>query len=358
MGSPVPPLEGNRAAGILLENPRKPLAHPDGPLQKGDTVTMNSTPGSTPRARSWRPTSLLVLSAVALLVPDPVPNVRAQSIAEHDIVRILAPAPAQFPLADALGKSGKLRALIGTPAALFESSALRSFFPSISLLAPGIHRLGLAAPDGDSLVVVSIVLYGEKKGATLEGYRVGNWPAAGLATRDSRYAPPAGFIRVTAGEWSTPVSENFRLGDFLTHDQQQVWPKFLVLKPLLVDKLELIGQELERRGLPSRLHVMSGFRTPQYNALEVGPNGGRAGHSRHMYGDAADVFVDADGNGNMDDLNHDGKVNVSDARVLFTAAEAVEADFPSLVGGLSAYPANSAHGPFVHVDVRGTRARW
>ena len=49
---------------------------------------------------------------------------------------------------------------------------------------------------------------------------------------------------------------------------------------------------------------------------------------------------------------------LSDALVLFDAAETVEQSNPDLVGGLSAYKANSAHGPFVHVDVRGRRARW
>jgi uncharacterized protein YcbK (DUF882 family) len=28
------------------------------------------------------------------------------------------------------------------------------------------------------------------------------------------------------------------------------------------------------------------------------------------------------------------------------------------VGGIGIYPATSAHGPFVHIDARGTRARW
>ena len=40
---------------------------------------------------------------------------------------------------------------------------------------------------------------------------------------------------------------------------------------------------------------MSGFRTPQYNA-GGGNTGGRAGLSRHMYGDASDIFIDNDGN--------------------------------------------------------------
>jgi hypothetical protein len=39
-------------------------------------------------------------------------------------------------------------------------------------------------------------------------------------------------------------------------------------------------------------------------------------------------------------------------------AEGVELEHPDLVGGLSAYRANSAHGPFVHIDARGVRARW
>ena len=103
---------------------------------------------------------------------------------------------------------------------------------------------------------------------------------------------------------------------------------------------------------------MSGFRTPQYNAQGVGREGGPASESRHMYGDATDVFVDANGDGVMDDLDGDGTITIRDARVLYAAVEAVEGRHPDLVGGLSAYPANSAHGPYVHVDARGVRARW
>jgi hypothetical protein len=193
---------------------------------------------------------------------------------------------------------------------------------------------------------------------SLERYHVGHWPADRRAASNPSYAAPGGFIEVTPDNAQTPVSKHFCLRDFLTHDQAAVWPKVLVLQPRLVDKLELVGDELQRRGLPDALHVMSGFRTPQYNALGVGRKGGRAGDSRHMYGDASDVFVDSDGDGRMDDLNGDGHVDVQDAKVLFAAAEAVEAAHPELVGGLSAYRATSAHGPFVHIDARGFKARW
>jgi uncharacterized protein YcbK (DUF882 family) len=60
----------------------------------------------------------------------------------------------------------------------------------------------------------------------------------------------------------------------------------------------------------------------------------------------------------MIDLNGDGRVDVRDARVLASAAERVEAAHPELVGGVGVYQATSAHGPFVHIDVRGQRARW
>jgi hypothetical protein len=261
-------------------------------------------------------------------------------------------------LRDLLGSSGKLRALIGMPILLTQSLELQPLLSGVPLGTPGVHSLGLHAPDGDSLVVVTLEPFGAIKDARLDAYRVGQWPTRGLAARDSRYSPPPGFIPVTPENEFTPVSKRFRLRDFLTHDQQGVWPKVLVLRLALVDKLELIGDELERRGLPGSLHIMSGFRTPQYNAQEVGPKGGRASQSRHMYGDAADVFVDADGDGVMDDLDGDGKITIRDARVLFEVAEGVEAQHPDLVGGLSAYPANSAHGPFVHIDTRGVRARW
>jgi len=39
-------------------------------------------------------------------------------------------------------------------------------------------------------------------------------------------------------------------------------------------------------------------------------------------------------------------------------AQAPMLDINDLVGGYGIYRANSVHGPFVHIDVRGTPARW
>jgi hypothetical protein len=77
-----------------------------------------------------------------------------------------------------------------------------------------------------------------------------------------------------------------------------------------------------------------------------------------MYGDAADIFIDNDGNGAMDDLNKDGRVNIADAVVIREASVRVERAHPSLIGGSGVYSATSAHGPFTHIDTRGYSARW
>ncbi len=264
----------------------------------------------------------------------------------------------QIRIAQFTGFSGKLRA-IAFPAQSPPAVTLRDLVPALGAPAPGVHPTGLATPAGDSLVLLSLVPFRAKVGPSWRGYRVGFWPrerARRGADTDSML--PAGFIEVTPENQHTRVSASFTLADFLTHDQRDVWPKVLVLRLPLLDKLELIAQALAERGKPSRLHVMSGFRTPQYNQLGVGPRGGRARDSRHMYGDAADIFVDADRDGRMDDLTGDGRVTLADARYLLAVAEEVEARYPALTGGLSAYRATAAHGPFVHVDVRGRRARW
>jgi hypothetical protein len=71
------------------------------------------------------------------------------------------------------------------------------------------------------------------------------------------------------------------------------------------------------------------------------------------------VYVDNDGDGDMDDLNGDGRRDLQDARWLAGVAERMMAREPGLTpGGLSVYRRNPVHGPFLHVDARGQRARW
>ena len=215
----------------------------------------------------------------------------------------------------------------------------------------------------NDFIQITLTPFSAKQGGRVGLYYIGNWPSERGARGPSkappeRYAAPRGFIQVTPQNEDTRVSEHFRLRDFLTHDQPNVWPKYLVLEMRNVDKLELVLADLAKRGAnPAGVVVMSGFRTPQYNA-GGGNTGGRAGLSRHMYGDAADIYIDNDHNGSMDDLNHDGRVDIGDSRYILESVEAVEREHPELIGGAGVYVACCGHGPFIHIDSRGYRARW
>jgi hypothetical protein len=218
-------------------------------------------------------------------------------------------------------------------------------------------RVGSVLKDVANFSVITLTPISERRRGRIGLYYIGTWPTE-RGRRRTGYVTPSGFIEVTQETQDTPVSDHFALGDFLTHGQDAVWPKYLVLEMRLVDKLELVLLDLEERGYNTNgVHVMSGFRTPQYNVSGGNP-AGRASLSRHMYGDASDIFIDNDGNGWMDDLNHDGKLNLKDAEVILAAVDRVEQAHPNLVGGAGVYAAASGHGPFIHVDVRGYRARW
>ena len=243
------------------------------------------------------------------------------------------------------GLSGKLRAVFALPGQ----------HPGVPG-RPGVYRVLSDARQALSLIVLTP--FSAKVAGRIGGYRMGEWPFERRAPRDPAYANPPGFIEVTPANFGVRVSEHFTLGQFVTKGQEDVWPKYVALDRRLVDKLELTIEELRRSGYPvAGLAVMSGFRTPDYNDAGGDP-AGRSAVSRHLYGDAADVYPDASGRGGIDDLNGDGRRDLRDARVLAAAAESVERRHPELIGGIGVYPGNASHGPFVHIDARGKRARW
>jgi hypothetical protein len=279
----------------------------------------------------------------------------------------------------ARGESGKLRVRIqaeGSPispiladtlppgaTATFSSGAAAESTATLTApKRPGIWNIALKVgnaikPLGD-FSVITLRPAAEKQGARLGLYYIGNWPARRQVKPGVIYEPPSGFIEVTPENQNTQLSEHFRLKDFLPHDQANVWPKYIVVDMKLIDKDELVLEDLRQHGInPKGVRVMSGFRTPQYNAGGGDPRG-RAALSRHMYGDANDIFIDNDGNGQMDDLNHDGRVNIADSKVILDAVNRVERAHPSLIGGCGIYSGTSAHGPFTHIDTRGYPARW
>ncbi|MFN2565384.1 MAG: hypothetical protein ABR499_10290 [Gemmatimonadaceae bacterium] len=312
-------------------------------------------------------------TALGLVFSSPVGTVAAQTVEEVARLDSVRPSTAGKVTADSaagdlvissrpadppFGRSGKLRArlLSGSGKGLVAFPFLSGYVKA-KLAKPGVYEVE-DEKLGRPLTFIRLLPFSEKKYGRIGAYRMGFWPAERGRLRAIAYGNPDGFIEVTPENQDTPVSEHFRLRDFLTKDQFSVWPKYLVLREELIDKLELVIAEMQRAGVPvRRMTVMSGFRTPQYNQRGVG-RGGRAQDSRHQFGDAADVFVDNDGDGWMDDLNRDGRVDHRDAQLILAAAERVERRHPDLAGGVGVYRATRARGPFAHVDVRGRRARW
>ena len=295
----------------------------------------------------------------ALVMGTSTPKSYAHSVPAVELPAAVDSTPRVAPWSrDTLvGRSGKLWMKLVSSIPGDSMGILTRVFGDSAARFPGVYVARDSGQAGE-FAFVNLVPFTQKKKGMLDGYRMGSWPAEQGAVSSDRYGNPAGFIRVTPENQDTRISEHFRLRDFLTKDQATVWPKYLVLQEGLIDKLELVIHALGKRGVNvSRMSVMSGFRTPQYNEKGVGA-GGRAQNSRHQYGDAADVYVDNDGSGHMDDLNGDGRVTTADAQFLARVVDQVEEAHPELTGGVGIYSATSAHGPFVHVDVRGVRARW
>ena len=144
------------------------------------------------------------------------------------------------------------------------------------------------------------------------------------------------------------------MSDFLTHDEQSQWPRYVAVDGRLLDKLELVLETLEQTqgdvavggGAPRfAVEVRSGFRTPYHNARLPGA----ARESRHQFGEAADIAIDVD---------RDGRFTLKDLRRVVRAIEKVEAAHPELRGGMGLYYGRRFSSPYVHSDVRGDAVRW
>lgn len=226
---------------------------------------------------------------------------------------------------------------------------------------PGVHKVDFhlrseAAVTGYQTISAQLLVMVPAKRISngyLNGYRMGQYPPA--LKNLSSYKAPEGFIEVTVKNQNLRISPNFTLGQFLCK-QKGNFPKYVALQPALLNKLEELLLEVNARGIttPSFV-VMSGYRTPFYNrAIKNVPN------SYHIYGGAADIYIDVDGDGVMDDINRDGVQDQADATLLYEWADSLVArhNRPDLVGGVGEYTSTAAHGPFIHIDVRGTPARW
>jgi hypothetical protein len=221
--------------------------------------------------------------------------------------------------------------------------------PPVAPPKPGFYHMAIVRGVKREILpepaLAVMVPFDQKIAGRLHGYRIGTYLAERFG-RDDHERPP-GFLEVLPGNLDLQVTKHLKLADFVTHDDQgDVWPKYVALNPRLLDKLELVLADLDR-GVRTELvvDVHSGFRSPSHNARV--PRA--ASDSRHQYGDAADIAIDADG---------DGRITMTDELLVMLAVERVEERHPELVGGLGLYMSRRYPTPYLHIDARGKRSRW
>jgi hypothetical protein len=271
----------------------------------------------------------------------------------------LAVMPGAAVIVDAVGPDGEYSVTTDAGTAIQQSARQwRWTAPD----RPGTYELKFTGPGAtdahDKIVVHAFVMVPatQVKNGLLNGYRIGEYPSTPL-NGNPIYVPPPGFIEVTKESQDTRVSPHFTIKQFLCkEDTTRQFPKYLVLKERLPLKLEAVLARVNELGFKSdTLHVMSAYRTPYYNRAI-----GDVKYSMHQWGSAADIFIDPLKQDRMEDLNRDGQVDIDDAKFLYDDIERMLSDkaFRLFQGGMGYYPATAAHPPFVHVDVRGTAARW
>lgn len=223
---------------------------------------------------------------------------------------------------------------------------------------PGLYPLQITRLDTQEVMTLNVFVLTPRENQRHEyinGYRMGLYPRMPYRGLDA-YLPPNGFVMVTEANQDTPVSPHFTLSQFVSK-QVSSFPKYLILRERLLLLLEGILESVNEAGIPAEtLQIMSGFRTPWYNASI-----GNGRYSRHLWGGAADLYIDEqEPHGRMDDLNGDGLSDLQDARILGEIVEAAQRrQAPTrYLGGLGLYGPKPHRGPFVHVDVRGFEARW
>lgn len=222
---------------------------------------------------------------------------------------------------------------------------------------PGLQVLTFER-NGETITLNVFVLtpFRNGKDMTLNGYSMGEYnatPFKGL----NNYLPPRGFINMQPGMEDIEIAPHFKLGQFICKQQLGHEPTYLLVQTGMLVKLERLLEGANEKGWKAdTFFIMSGFRTPFYNAAI----GNKTTSSRHLFGDASDIYIDNDRDGVMDDLDGDGKITKKDAVALADLAkEIAEADHRNWPkGGIGIYEANAAHGPFVHIDARGFPARW
>jgi hypothetical protein len=212
---------------------------------------------------------------------------------------------------------------------------------------------------------------------TYRDYRVeSTWPAKYPA----RYRRPDYYFKVTPEIKALHISPHVTLGFWLIDFPWKSLgaTQYLALDLNLVRKLEDLRESMVADGFKITQFVpIYGFRPPSFNlsAIHDHPDTNlKEPFSMHQYGRAVDMIIDEDGDGAIDDLNRDGKIDVQDAVVMMHYVNILDRKYREegrmeMVGGAGLYDHHDfverpMQSPYVHVDTRGflrdngTLVRW
>ncbi len=243
---------------------------------------------------------------------------------------------------------------------IFLSKELQSTFKAgtYTMTVPaqsGIYPLQVI--NANNKVVLNLNLFvltpiDKKKDEYLNGFRIGNYPPA--LGEGGKYERPRGFIEIEKGYKDVQLTPHFKLSQFVT--SQKGNPKYIIIRESLLLKLEYILAEVNKAGVEAKtLGIRQAYLTPHDNAEKQ-----FAIYSRFIYGDAAQIIIDRDKNGIMDDVNGDGIADMKDARWLFNLIDklSARADYQTMEGGLAHYRLNKKFGGYVYIDARGNKMRF
>jgi uncharacterized protein YcbK (DUF882 family) len=121
------------------------------------------------------------------------------------------------------------------------------------------------------------------------------------------------------------LEENFTLDEFNCRDGSEIPEELIPNVKLLAENLQVLRNYVNRP-----IHIISGYRTPEYNKKISG-----ARESQHMLAKAADI-----------------KVEGMEPWIVHKIIEHLISEGHMMKGGLALYKT------FVHYDIRGRNARW
>lgn len=235
-----------------------------------------------------------------------------------------------------------------------------------------------------SVSFLSPTYYEKFQNGRIEGFEIGEYPdpmdpkvfskynaseSEWPKKHPSIYARPRSFYKVTRENIDIRISRTLSLRFFaMDYDWLRAgFPQYIALAPRLVQKIEDLLDVCHEFGLKvDHFTPIYGFRSPAFNLGTLQRDGSyslKAPFSQHQYGRAADLIVDQDGDLAMDDLNHDGKIDMWDAGELMKCVNVLDRRYRAqgkieMVGGAGMYSRHDfverkVQSPYVHMDVRG-----